>query len=49
MLDAKGYTVKVENGIMKVMNGSMIIIKGPKENGLYILDAQTITEQLVSV
>ena len=49
MLDAKGYTVKGENGIMKVMNGSMIIKKGPKESGLYILDAQTITGQLVSV
>lgn len=42
MLDADGFHIKVENGIMKVQKGSLTIMKGSRRNGLYVLEWETI-------
>lgn len=42
MLDADGFNIKVENGIMKVQKGSLTVMKGSRRDGLYILEGETI-------
>ncbi|XP_047177902.1 uncharacterized mitochondrial protein AtMg00300-like [Vigna umbellata] len=37
-----GYSMKVENGIMKVSTRDSIVAKGRKSNGLYILEGSTV-------
>ena len=34
-LDDNGLSYKVENGVIKVIKGSMVVIKGIKKCGLY--------------
>ena len=41
MLDQTGCVIKVENGILKVVRGSIVIMKGTKQNGLYVLNGHT--------
>ena len=43
VLDDLGYTCKVEKGIKKIYRGSMVVIKGKKEDGLYHLIGETVT------
>ena len=43
MLDAIGVKIKVEHGTMKVANGSLIVMKGTRKNGLYTLKGKTVT------
>lgn len=42
MFDVLAYSTKIEHGMIKVSNGSSIVSKGTKRNGLYILDGSTI-------
>nr|KYP46507.1 hypothetical protein KK1_031912 [Cajanus cajan] len=42
MFDSLGYTTKVEHGMMKISNGALIVAKGTKRNGLFILDGYTV-------
>lgn len=42
MLDSHGFCCKVEGGVLKVLKGSLVIIKGRLDNGLYILQAKVI-------
>jgi len=35
--DKQGYVFKGENGVLKVLKGSMIFMKGMQKNGLYSL------------
>ena len=42
MLDQIDYNFKAANGCLKVVKGSMVIMKGVKINGLYILDGRTV-------
>ena len=37
MLDLNGYTYREEGGVIKVLKGSLVIMKGVKENDLYTL------------
>lgn len=37
-----GYSFKAENGVLKVMKGSLIIMKGIRKNGLYSLQGSTV-------
>lgn len=37
MLDQEGYLVNIEKGVMNVHKGSEVIMKGKKENGIYVL------------
>ena len=48
-LDKKGYTFKGENGILKVIKGSMVVIRGCKKNGLYSVEGSVVTSSVASV
>ena len=43
MLDKMGCFVKLESGTLKVMRGSMVLIKGNLSNGLYVLYGTVVT------
>jgi len=45
MFDASGYIAQIEHGMMKIFNNSVMIAKGIKMNGLYILDGSTVIAQ----
>ena len=54
-LDKKGYVFKGEQGLLKAVKGSMVVMKGIKKNGLYSLEGDivigsttSISEKLVS-
>lgn len=38
IFDILGYITKIERGLIKISNGALIVAKGVKMNGLYILD-----------
>ena len=42
ILDQMGCTIKIESGVMKIIKGSMVIKKGTKNNGLYVLQRTAI-------
>ena len=42
MLDANGNNFRSENGVLRVMNGSMVMLKGVLNQGLYILQGEAI-------
>ena len=46
MFDALRYTTQIEHGMMKIFKNSMIIAKGIKMNGLYILDDSIVIAQI---
>ncbi|PON85524.1 hypothetical protein TorRG33x02_186730 [Trema orientale] len=41
-LDSKGYSYKAEGGHLRVSRGCLAVIKGVKENGLYVLQGNTV-------
>ncbi|KAH9658397.1 hypothetical protein KPL70_023479 [Citrus sinensis] len=41
MLDQTGCIIKAEKGVLRVIKGSMVIMKGIKQNGLYVMDGHT--------
>lgn len=49
ILDENGFNIKVEACTMKVVKGSMVLMKGLRKNGLYILQAKTVIGQDSSV
>nr|KYP45902.1 hypothetical protein KK1_032581 [Cajanus cajan] len=36
------YSTKIKHGMLMISNGALIVSKGTKRNGLYILDGYTI-------
>ena len=42
MLDELGYMIKVEMGTIKVLKGSLLVMKGLRKNGIYLLLGSTI-------
>ncbi|KAH9681219.1 hypothetical protein KPL71_026889 [Citrus sinensis] len=40
--DQMGCTVKAKKGVLRVIKGSMVIMKGNKNNGLYVMNRQTV-------
>lgn len=42
MLDNMGCSIKLESGTLKVMRGSMILMKGDMKNGLYVLQGTAV-------
>ena len=42
-LEAKGYKLVAENGILKVISGSLVIMKGTRHHNLYYLTGSTVT------
>ena len=49
MLDQIGCTFKAENGCLKVVRGSLVIMKGVKVDGLYILDGRSLIGSVSNV
>ncbi|KAH9699562.1 hypothetical protein KPL71_024410 [Citrus sinensis] len=43
MLDKIGCLVKLESGTLKVLKGSMVVMKGNMSNGLYVLQGSAVT------
>ena len=43
MLDKAGCSIIVESSSLKVIKGSMVLMKGEMQNGLYILQGTTIS------
>ena len=42
MLDSNGCSLRSEGGIMKVMKGSMVVLKGSLQYGLYVLHGKAV-------
>ncbi|KAH9679155.1 hypothetical protein KPL71_026007 [Citrus sinensis] len=42
MLDKTGCLVKLESGTLKVLKGSMVVMKGNMSNGLYVLQGSAV-------
>ncbi|KAA0054900.1 putative Ty-1 copia retrotransposon [Cucumis melo var. makuwa] len=42
-LDRSGYTIKFENGIMKLTEGSLVKLKGTLRNSLYVLEGIAVS------
>lgn len=49
MLDAHGYGYKAEGGVLKVTKGSLVVMKGRLENGLYLLQGRAIVDTAATV
>ncbi|KAG8367168.1 hypothetical protein BUALT_Bualt16G0044500 [Buddleja alternifolia] len=49
MLDDLGYSMKLESGTLKVVKGSMVIMKGIRRNGIYSLIGCTVIGSISSV
>ena len=43
MLEKKGYNYKSEGGVLRVMKGSLVVMKGLLQNGLYVLQGSVGT------
>lgn len=43
MLEESGCSFGSQNGILKVMNGSNVVMEGYKKHGIYILKGNSIT------
>ena len=41
-LDESGYSFKVGNGKLTILKGVMVVMKGQKRNGFYILEGHTL-------
>ena len=48
ILDQMDCIIKMESGVMKITRGYMVIIKGVKNNGLYVLQGQPLQGMSVS-
>ncbi|KAH9649112.1 hypothetical protein KPL70_025867 [Citrus sinensis] len=46
ILDQMGCIIKMEFGVMKIIKWSIVIMKGAKNNGLYVLQGTTITRDV---
>ncbi|KAL5565472.1 hypothetical protein UlMin_028636 [Ulmus minor] len=44
-LDESRFVSRFEDGMIKISRGSLVIMKGLKQNGLYVLQGSTITEE----
>ena len=43
VLDSKGYRVTMEGGVLKVVRGALVAMKGTRQGDLYFLDGSTVT------
>ena len=43
VLDSKGYRVTVECGVLKVVRGAFVAMKGIRKGNLYFLDGSLVT------
>ena len=45
MLDSSGYKVTIEGGVLKVVRGALLAMKGTQRGNLYFLDGHTVMER----
>ncbi|KAH9649066.1 hypothetical protein KPL70_025842 [Citrus sinensis] len=45
MLDQTGCVIKAEKDVLRVIKGSMVIMKGLKQNGMYVMDGHTAVRE----
>lgn len=43
MMDQMGFSIKLESRELKILNGSTLVMKGTKKNGVYVLDGESVT------
>ena len=43
VMDSKGLKITMENGILKITKGFMVIMKGERDRNLYYLKVNTVT------
>ncbi|KAK0608121.1 hypothetical protein LWI29_025797 [Acer saccharum] len=48
-LDEEGYSYKAERGVLKASKGSLVILKGDKKNGLYVLRGGAVTNDAACI
>ncbi|KAK0579981.1 hypothetical protein LWI29_034466 [Acer saccharum] len=48
-LDEGGYTYKAEKSVLKASKGSLVILKGDKKNGLYVLRGEVVTNEVACI
>ena len=41
-LDAKGFTVSMRDGILKITSGALVVMKGTRKNNLYYFQGNTV-------
>ncbi|XP_019057165.1 PREDICTED: uncharacterized protein LOC109116374, partial [Tarenaya hassleriana] len=41
-LESKGYTVTIRDGILKVVSGALVVLKGVRKNNLYYFKGSTV-------
>ena len=41
-LDSNDFSYKAHGGVLKVTKGSLVVMKGEKKNGLYVLNGSTV-------
>lgn len=46
MLDQMGCSVRIESGVMKIVKGTMVIMKGNRKNGMFILDGEVVNSEV---
>ncbi|KAK3010846.1 hypothetical protein RJ639_011525 [Escallonia herrerae] len=42
-LDSNGYSYRAASGVMRIMKGALVVMKGLKQNSLYLLQGSTVT------
>ena len=45
-LEALGLVVSIRDGVLKMTKGSMVVMKGVRQNNLYYLKGSTVTGQI---
>ena len=48
-LESKGYTVSIRDGVMRVVSGALVVMKGTRKNNLYYYNGSTVTESAAVV
>ncbi|KAH9685060.1 hypothetical protein KPL70_013801 [Citrus sinensis] len=43
IMDKMGCSIKLESGVLKILNGFTLVMKGTRKNGVYILDGESVT------
>ena len=47
MMDQMGCNIKLESEELKILNGSTLIMKGTRKNGVYVLDGEFVIGSLM--
>ena len=48
-LESKGFTIIMQNGILKVVSGALMVMKGIRRNNLYLYQGSTVVGTAVAV